>query len=79
MHTLLISPQGSGHLLKDEQGLALDKNTFSDITDYELEIESSSMDHAQEAVKNILESCNITSFEFNNVSKQARALNALKK
>ena len=63
----------------DTYGLALDKNTFSDITDYELEIESSSMDHAQEAVKNILESCNITSFEFNNVSKQARALNALKK
>lgn len=60
-------------------GLALDKNTYSDIVDYELEIESSSMEHAQEEMENILKSCNITSFSFNQVSKQARALNALKK
>ena len=67
------------HVDYETFGLALDKNTYSNIVDYELEIESSSMDHAQDEMKSILNSCGITSFTFNKVSKQARALNALKK
>ena len=59
--------------------IALDKNTYSDIIDYELEVESSSMDRAKEEVRSILSECNIEGFSFNKVSKQARALNALEK
>ena len=59
--------------------LSLDKNTYSSIVDYELEVESSSMEHAQEQIKKILNDCSITSFSINKVSKQARALNALEK
>ena len=59
--------------------LALDKNIYSNIVDYELEVESSSIERAQQEIKNILEECNINNFTFNKVSKQARALNALEK
>jgi uncharacterized protein YjbK len=59
--------------------LALDKNIYSDIVDYELEVESSSMERAQEEIEKILSLCNINSFVFNKVSKQARALNSLEK
>ncbi len=59
--------------------IALDKNTYSNIIDYELEVESSSMDRAKEEVRIILSECNIEGFSFNKVSKQARALNALEK
>lgn len=59
--------------------LALDKNIYSDIVDYELEVESSSMERAQEEIEKILSSCGINSFTFNKVSKQARALNSLEK
>ena len=60
-------------------GLALDKNIYSNIVDYELEVESSSMERAQEEIEKILSSCGINSFTFNKVSKQARALNSLEK
>ena len=59
--------------------LDLDKSTYSGITDYELEIESSSMENAQSAATDILTQCGIKDFSFNKVSKQARALNALNK
>lgn len=63
----------------DGYDVALDKNSYSGIVDYELEVESSSMDRARDEVKNILSFCSITGFSFNKVSKQARALNALEK
>ena len=59
--------------------LALDKNIYSNIVDYELEVESSSIERAQEEIEKILTSCGIKSFVFNKVSKQARALNSLEK
>jgi uncharacterized protein YjbK len=59
--------------------LDLDKNTYGGITDYELEVESTSMEHARGYIKDILEQCGINDFSFNKVSKQARALNALNK
>ena len=57
----------------------LDKNIYSIIVDYELEVESSSMENAKEEITNILTSCGITNFSFNVISKQSRAMNALKK
>lgn len=60
-------------------GLALDKNIYSNIVDYELEVESSSIERAQQEIENILNECDIKNFSFNKVSKQARALNALEK
>jgi len=60
-------------------GLALDKNIYSNIFDYELEVESSSIERAQQEIENILNECDIKNFSFNKVSKQARALNALEK
>jgi len=59
--------------------LALDKNTYSDIVDYELEVESSSIQRAQEEIRSILASCNISDFQYSTISKQARALNALER
>lgn len=59
--------------------LDLDKNIYGGITDYELEVESTSMEHAKDCIKDILTQCGINDFSFNKVSKQARALNALKK
>ena len=60
-------------------GLALDKNIYSNIVDYELEVERSSIERAQQEIENILNECDIKNFSFNKVSKQARALNALEK
>ena len=60
-------------------GLALDKNIYSNIVDYELEVESSSIERAQQEIENILNECDIKNFSFNKVSKQARALHALEK
>lgn len=59
--------------------LAVDKNSYSQIVDYELEVESTSILGAQETLKRILEECGIKDFSFNLISKQSRALNALKK
>lgn len=67
------------HVEFEGYGLALDKNIYSNIVDYELEVESSSIERAQQEIENILNECDIKNFSFNKVSKQARALNALEK
>ena len=67
------------HVEFEGYGLALDKNIYSNIIDYELEVESSSIERAQQEIENILNECDIKNFSFNKVSKQARALNALEK
>lgn len=63
--------------LEYEDGLvSLDENFYGDNIDYELEIESSSMERAEELVKRLLNEAGITEFKFNKLSKQARALEA---
>ena len=63
-----------------EDGLvSLDENHYGKngkIVDYELEIESASMERAEELVKRLLQEAGITDFKFNTLSKQARALEA---
>lgn len=63
-----------------EDGLvSLDENHYGKngkIVDYELEIESTSMERAQELIKRLLQEAGITDFKFNTLSKQARALEA---
>ena len=58
--------------------LAVDKNTYGNNVDYEVEAESTSMSGAQDTLKSILEACDIKDFSFNLKSKQSRALSALK-
>ena len=58
--------------------LAVDKNTYGNNVDYEVEVESTSMSGAEETLKSILEECEIKDFSFNKKSKQSRALSALK-
>lgn len=63
-----------------EDGLvSLDENHYGKngkVVDYELEIESASMERAEELVKRLLQEAGITDFKFNTLSKQARALEA---
>lgn len=59
--------------------VCVDKNHYSGITDYELEVEATSIEGAKELALKILKDCNIANSTFNTVSKQARALNALRK
>ena len=63
-----------------EDGLvSLDENHYGKngkVVDYELEIESASMERAEESVKRLLQEAGITDFKFNTLSKQARALEA---
>lgn len=63
-----------------EDGLvSLDENHYGKngkVVDYELEIESASMERAEELVKRLLHEAGITDFKFNTLSKQARALEA---
>ena len=63
-----------------EDGLvSLDENHYGKngkVVDYELEIESASMERAEELVKRLLQEAGITEFKFNTLSKQARALEA---
>ena len=59
--------------------LDVDKNQYGDNIDYEIEVESTSLSGAKESLKKILNECGITSFSYNEISKQARALRALKK
>lgn len=54
---------------------SIDKNTYSDITDYELEREANNLDQAKTELSQICNECNID-FVINKVSKQARAMNA---
>ena len=46
------------------------------IVDYELEIEATSMERAEELIKNLLSAAGINEFKFNTLSKQRRALEA---
>lgn len=63
-----------------EDGLvSLDENHYGKngkVVDYELEIESTSMERAEELIKRLLLEAGITDFKFNTLSKQARALEA---
>lgn len=63
-----------------EDGLvSLDENHYGKngkTIDYELEIESTSMERAEELIKRLLQETGITEFKFNTLSKQARALEA---
>ena len=59
--------------------ISLDKNTYSGVVDYELEIEHTSMDKAQALTEEILKECGIEKKPQNHISKQARALNILNK
>ena len=63
-----------------EDGLvSLDENHYGKngkTIDYELEIESTSMERAEELIKRLLQEAGITEFKFNTLSKQARALEA---
>ena len=64
--------------LNIEDGLlSLDRNTYSNTIDYEVEVEASSMDRAEEICKKILNEVGIKNFKFNTLSKQNRAMNAL--
>lgn len=60
----------------DSSTISLDKNTYSNTVDYELEVEDSSMAKARQVTEELLESQNIK-FEFNTKSKQARALSKI--
>ena len=59
--------------------LCVDKNHYSGMVDYELEVEFTSIEGAKELALEVLKECNIHNSTFNNISKQARALNALRK
>lgn len=59
--------------------LCLDKNKYADQLDYEIEMESDSMQNAINKMKQFLEEAHVTFHELNNVSKHHRAMNAIKK
>ena len=56
----------------------MDENSYNGKVDYELELEDSSMALAREKVQEILNGLDIK-FEFNHVSKQARAMSTISK
>jgi uncharacterized protein YjbK len=62
----------------ETDNVVVDKSTYNGQVDYELEAESTSMDNARELLKKVLLECGVQNFTFNEVSKQARALNSLK-
>ncbi len=65
----------------DDGLLCLDENIYgknNDIIDYELEVESTSMEKAEETASKILKEVGITNFKFNTHSKQSRAIAAIK-
>lgn len=59
--------------------MSLDRNVYNNQIDYELEMEQTSMDGAEELIKDLLKEVGIEEHAFNHVSKQARAINALTK
>ncbi len=59
--------------------VVVDKSTYNGQVDYELEAESTSMDNARELLRKVLEESGVKNFQYNTVSKQARALNSLSK
>ena len=65
----------------DDGLLCLDKNIYGkngEIIDYELEVESTSMEKAEETASKILKEVGITEFKFNTHSKQSRAIASIK-
>ena len=65
----------------DEGLLCLDENIYGkdgSIVDYELEVESTSMEKAEETATKILKEVGITNFKFNTHSKQSRAIASIK-
>lgn len=58
--------------------LSLDTNTYSGIVDYELEMEHTSIQNAQESLQKVCALAKVP-YVINTMSKQARAMNALKK
>ena len=66
----------------DDGILCLDENIYGpddSVRDYELELEGTSMEKAEEAASRILKEAGIETFKFNTHSKQARAIAAIKK
>ena len=55
--------------------LSLDKNTYNNIVDYEVELEETSLERAQANLKELCEKVNIE-YKINHLSKQARAMNS---
>lgn len=66
----------------DDGILCLDENIYGpddSLRDYELELEGTSMEKAEEAASKILKEAGIKDFKFNTHSKQARAIAAVQK
>lgn len=59
-----------------DRNLALDRNEYGEVIDFEIESEQSAISLALETLKNLCEKAEIE-YRPNNVSKHARALNAL--
>lgn len=59
--------------------ICLDKSYYNNHVDYELEVESTSKETAEEFLKDILKNNNITFKEFNKITKHKRALMTIKK
>ena len=57
--------------------VALDENLYSDMVDYELEMEESAIMNARALIKEILDPLNIH-HDYNTLSTQARAINAIR-
>ncbi len=58
--------------------VCLDKNVNTNLEDYELEVESSSLINAKKIAKELLSNINQKEVVFNNIGKETRALKALK-
>ena len=77
--SILTSLKTERYDVKYQDGLlSLDKSTYNDIVDYEVELEETSLQHAHENLKAICEQVGIQ-YRLNELSKQARAMNSLKK
>ena len=59
--------------------LCIDKNKYGDKIDYEIEMESDSMQHAISIMKQFLEEAKVEFHELNHVSKHRRAMNEILK
>ena len=63
----------------EDATLCLDENHYNDIVDYELEMATSSMKHAEELISKMLNEVGIKDFKFNTLSKQSRSINSINK
>lgn len=61
---------------QDDYLLVIDKNTYSDITDYNLEIEASNIEQAKEVLKEYIKKFNLSLVEQNYLGKASRAIKA---